>query len=84
MGDVIVVYKVLPDSQEHFESVNKAIEALNPIKFEEEEIAFGLKAFKVTVTIPDGVSGAMDEIENKMTSIPNVNSVETLTVSRGI
>lgn len=83
MGEVIVIYKVLPDTQEHTDSVRKSIEELKPVKIEEEPIAFGLKAFKITMVIPDK-SGLMDELDNKIASIPHVNSVETITVSRSL
>lgn len=83
MGSVIAVFRILPDSQEHAESVKAELEALKPERLEEEPLAFGLRAFKFTAVIPDS-GGVMDELENKLRVVKNVNSVETLSVSRSL
>lgn len=83
MGEVIAVFRIMPDSPESFELVKSAVEALKPARLEEEPVAFGLKAIKVTFLIPDE-GGKMDELENKLEGIENQQSVETLTVSRAM
>lgn len=83
MGDVIAVFRILPDAPDSFEKVKEQIEDMKPAKFEEEPIAFGLKAIKATFIIPDE-GGVMDELENKLNAVDGTESVETLTVSRSL
>jgi len=83
MGDVIAVFRILPDAPDSFGKVKEQVESLKPAKFEEEPIAFGLKAIKVTFIIPDA-GGVMDEMENKLNAIDGTQSVETLRVSRSL
>ncbi len=83
MGEVICVFRIMPESPEKFEEIKKALEELKPDRLEEEPIAFGLKALKFTKVIPDE-SGTQDELENKLESIDGIQSVETLTVSRSL
>lgn len=83
MGEVICVYRILPSSPEKFDSMKKALEELNPERIEEEPIAFGLKAIKLTKVIPDG-PGEQDELEKKIESIDGVDNIETIMVSRSL
>ncbi|RLI98367.1 MAG: elongation factor 1-beta, partial [Candidatus Aenigmatarchaeota archaeon] len=53
MGDVIAVFRILPGSPDGFDNVKSAVEALGPTRLEEEPLAFGLKAIKVTFIVPD-------------------------------
>lgn len=83
IGEVICVYRVLAESQDGFASVKKSLEKLRPNRLEEEPIAFGLKALKFTIIIPDG-PGKVEELENKLNSIKGVGSVENLITSRAM
>ncbi|MCK4497517.1 MAG: elongation factor 1-beta [Candidatus Aenigmarchaeota archaeon] len=83
MGDVICVFRVMPESPEIFDEMKKSLESLSPQRLEEEPIAFGLKALKFTKIIPDE-EGFLDDLENKLKSIKGVQSIETLTVSRSL
>ena len=83
MGDVIAVFRIMPDAPDSFEKVKQQVEALKPAKLEEEPVAFGLMALKVTFIIPDE-GGKMDELENKLNAINSTQSVETLQVSRSL
>ena len=83
MGNVIVLYRILPDSPESFERVKKGLEGLKPDKMEEEPIAFGLKALKVTKVLPE-TPGVDEEFEKKLQSLPHVQSVEIVAVTRGL
>ncbi len=83
MGQVIIVFRILPESPENFSEVREAVQALGPERLEEEPIAFGLKALKVIFLIPDA-GGEQDNLENKLKSVPNVSTVETLTVTRSL
>ena len=75
MGEVICVYKVLPDSPESFDKVKDLLEAMQPARLEEEPIAFGLKALIFTKIIPDG-EGVLEDLENKLNDLDGVGSVE--------
>jgi elongation factor 1-beta len=83
MGDVIAVFRILPDAPDSFDKVKQQVEAANPTKLEEEPIAFGLKAIKATFIIPDE-GGKQDELENRLNAIDGTQSVETLQVSRSL
>ena len=84
MGDVICVFRIMPDSPENFDNIKIELEKLGPQRLEEEPIAFGLNAFKFTKIIPDEVEGALPELEEKLQNIEHVQSVETITVSRSL
>ena len=84
MGDVICVFRIMPDTIENFDIVKSQLEALEPDRLEEEPIAFGLKALKFTKIIPDEVEGALPELEEKLNNIEHRQSVETITVSRSL
>ena len=83
MGEVICVYKIMPDSPETFGKVKEALEAMEPNRLEEEPIAFGLKAVIFTKIIPDG-EGVLEELENKLNDIDGVGSVENTRCSRAM
>jgi len=83
MGEVIVVFRILPKDPKEFENIKKAVEALKPERLEEDPIGFGLSALKATFVIPDA-SGVLDKLEDELNKIEGVNEVETLTVSRGL
>ena len=84
MGDVICVFRIMPDSPESYDSVRSALQSLQPDRLEEEPIAFGLRAIRFTKIIPDEVEGALTELEEKLKSVEHVRSVETITVSRSL
>lgn len=83
MGDVICVFRVMPESLETFGAVKKSLEKLKPQRLEEEPIAFGIKALKFTKIIPDS-EGYVEELENRLRSVKGVQNIETLTVSRSL
>ncbi len=83
MGDVILVYKIIPENMDQFESLRKKLEEKKPDKLEEEPVAFGLKAFKFTKIIPDE-EGTLDKLEEELNSIPEVKSCENIAMSRSL
>jgi len=83
MGDVIVVLRVMPEGVDVIEDVKKGLGELEPQKIEEEPVAFGLKALKVTKIVPDE-ENFLEDLEGKIRSIQGVQSVEVLTVSRSL
>jgi elongation factor 1-beta len=83
MGEVICVYKIMPESPESFGKVRKALEAMKPERLEEEPVAFGLKAIIFTKIIPDQ-PGSLEELENKLNALSGVGSVENIRTSRAM
>jgi elongation factor 1-beta len=83
MGEVICVYRVMPDSPEDSERVRKALEALEPNRLEEEPVAFGIVAMKFTKIIPDG-PGNLEALEKRLNGIEGVGSVENIRTSRAM
>ena len=84
MGEVILVIRVLPDSPDSIEKVKEALEKMNPTRLEEEAIAFGMKAFKVTVRVPDEGGGVQEKIENDIKAIEGVSDIEILMATRAM
>ena len=83
MGDVIVVFRILPKDPKDFERIKNEVNSMKPARLEDDPIGFGLTAMRATFVVPDA-SGVMDELENKLNNIEGVNEVETLTVSRSL
>ncbi|MGC8515962.1 MAG: elongation factor 1-beta [Thermoplasmata archaeon] len=82
MGDVAVVLKILPsDSDVNVTAMMAAVkEALNGIcelnKIEEQEVAFGLKAIRLEVIVPDE-EGKIGAVESRLQSVDGVGQVDT-------
>ncbi len=80
MGNVFVVYRVMPDSPESVESVRERVvnvlrsSGVEVMDVKEEPIAFGLKAILVGVKMEDK-GGVVDEVEEKIRSVEGVESV---------
>lgn len=83
MGDVIVVFKIIPSDMSLFQSVKKELIKLRPQRLEEEPIAFGLKAWKFTKIIPDE-EGTLPALEEKLARIKGVQTVENTEISRSL
>ena len=83
MGEVAIIYRVMPDGPEiDLETIKKNISKLIPEKakvnkIEEKPIAFGLKALEVQIIINDREGGA-EEIESALNKLENVQSVEVI------
>ena len=84
MGEVIVTIKIMPDSPET--DMNKLLLYVKEkCKVEKEEIrpiAFGLKALIIYTIVQD--SGGTDKLEETLSLIPNVQSVEVTDVRRAL
>jgi elongation factor 1-beta len=83
MGDVILVYKILPAEPGKFDGLKAGLEKLNPKRLEEEPIGFGLKALKFTTMVPDE-GGKQEELEEKIRSIDGVGEIELVHFSRSM
>ncbi len=90
MSKVMVDLKVLPESpevdyEELAETVREKLEGLDIVEsiegIDEEPIAFGLKAIRVKVVVPDA-EGGTDRLEETLKEIDDVKQVEVVSASR--
>jgi elongation factor 1-beta len=91
MTNVIVSLKIMPKSPEvdlhkiEADAKKKIIDFAGPgdIKIEEEPIAFGLKALNI-IFIMDEAKGSTEPIEDAVSDIEGVQSVEITDVRRAV
>ena len=87
MGKIIIVYKIFPsestvDLEVLKEKITKELADVASIKrFAEEPIAFGLKALKVNMVLPEE-EGIANETEKRMATIEGVGQIQTLGLTR--
>ncbi len=82
MGEVVAVIKVMPESPDVFENIKSEVEkTIKAEKIEEEPIAFGLKALKITVVVKDD-EGGTEAIEEKLKHIQGVSDVQVVDLGR--
>ena len=83
MGEVAIIYKVMPDGPEvDLETLKQNITKKLPEKarlnkIEEKPVAFGLKSLEVQIILNDREGGA-EEIEKSLGQIESVQSIETI------
>ena len=88
MGSIKVLYKIFPeDIVENFDNLKKTVETCLPESsdvegYDEEPIAFGLKALLVQVRFPEDKTGIVDEFETHLAKIKGVSQVQTVMVRR--
>ncbi|MFT4892309.1 MAG: elongation factor 1-beta [Candidatus Nanohaloarchaea archaeon] len=77
MGKISCVYKVMPeDAETDLEQIKQQIrEKIDVEDIGEEEVAFGLKAVKVS-TITTDEEGGTDAVEDKLEDLENIQSIE--------
>ncbi len=86
MGDVLLVYRIMPEDPEAdleaiVEEVRKITEQYGAYKGSVvEKVAFGLKALKSSVIIPDE-GGIVDELEDKLRTIDGIQSAEAVDIT---
>lgn len=91
MASVIVTIKIMPESPEIDLTALKdsAMELIGKVygeteaRTEEEPIAFGLKALRLTFVF-DESKGSPDILEDQLRNLDGVQSVETVDVRRAI
>jgi elongation factor 1-beta len=87
MGEVVATIKLMPDNPDvDIAKIKVNIEKSIPKeaelhKIEEEPIAFGLIALNVMVVVGD-VEGGTEKVEEALSKIVNVGSVEVVDVRR--
>ncbi|MFB6193374.1 MAG: elongation factor 1-beta [Candidatus Nanohaloarchaea archaeon] len=77
MGKISCVYKIMPEDDEtDLEDVKDQVrEVIDVEDIGEEEVAFGLKAIKVS-TITTDEEGGTDAVEEKLEELDNIQSIE--------
>ncbi len=77
MGKISCVYKVMPeDAETDLEEIKEQIRDLIDVQdMGEEEVAFGLKAVKVSCITTDE-EGGTDAVEEKLDELDNIQSIE--------
>lgn len=83
MGEVIVVYRIMPSDPDRFDSVKRGLEGLEPDRLEEEPVAFGIRAIRFTKAIPDR-GGEQDRLEERIRSVGGVDNLELVAYSRAL
>ncbi len=87
MGEVVATIKLMPESPDvDIAKIKVDIEKSIPEeaelhKIEEEPIAFGLIALNVMVVVGD-IEGGTEKVEEALSKIDNVSSVEVVDVRR--
>ncbi len=88
MARVLVIVKVLPtDIDIDLEDLKKKIEDKLPNNYEVkgydiEPIAFGLKALRLYIFIPEEVEGGTEPLERMIQEVDGVSQIEVETVHR--
>ncbi len=87
MGTMLITYKIMPDSpdtnlEELKEKIKEILEKVEAeeIRFEEEPIAFGLKAIKAGFDLDE--SKELDPIQQEIEKLENISSVEIADMRR--
>ena len=86
MGEVAITYRLMPsDVDVDLEAIKeRAMDILGKRRFHSSEvkpIAFGLKALEITAIIEE-VEGLGDRLEGELGAIEEVQSVETVALTR--
>ena len=88
MARVAIILKVFPSSveiqpQTLLEKIREKLPEGYKIEASgEEPIAFGLKALKLVISMPEETEGGTAQIEDLLRSMPEVNEVEVEAVHR--
>jgi len=88
MAKVLVSMKIFPeDITVNFDQLKQEIEQTIPqdskvLRFNEEPIAFGLKALIVHILIPEEKQDELEKIETNIRQIQGVSNIETFMMQR--
>lgn len=89
MGSALVKFKIMPASAESdLENMKSFLrellgkEDVKGINFEEEPVAFGLRALLVSFTWPE--EKPLEDLQNNFENMEDVNSVQLLDIRRAI
>ncbi|MFW6040458.1 MAG: elongation factor 1-beta [Thermoplasmatota archaeon] len=86
MGDVMIVYKIMPEDPEaDLGSIKEEVKKI-AIKHgelrdtNEEKVAFGLKAIIAKIVLPDE-GGIVDKLEEELNTISGIQSAESVDIT---
>ncbi|MEL9908709.1 MAG: elongation factor 1-beta [Desulfurococcus sp.] len=88
MAQVLVIVRVLPEDVETpLDELRKRIANALPEGYElkmwdEEPIAFGLKALRLAIIMPEQTEGGTETLENLISQVQGVSQVEVEYVNR--
>ena len=88
MAKVLVSMKIYPsDIDLDLESLKEDVRRVLPsyasvYRFEEEPIAFGLKALIAHILLPEDKSGGIEDVESSLQGLEGISQLETLMVRR--
>ncbi len=83
MGEVLVVYRIMPESVEtNLDEIIEKLKEINGFKdCEKEPIAFGLVAIKASFVVADE-EGGTEEIEKKIKNIEGIGEIDVIDIKR--
>lgn len=82
MGNVMVTFRVMPESVEtDLEKIKTSLLKLGSKKVETEPLAFGLNSVKAYFIVPDAEGGS-EELEKAVRKIEGVSEAEITEVNR--
>lgn len=88
MANVLVSMKIFPeDVTTDLDQLKKEIEGTMPkdskvLRFNEEPIAFGLKALIAHIVIPEEKQDELENVEKKIRQLQGVSNIETFMMQR--
>jgi len=83
MGEVAVTFRIMPkDADVDLRGIEKDVRSLAEVRSVElEPVAFGLKALRVLVVVPDAAGGT-EEVERRLREIKGVGNIQAVDVRR--
>ncbi len=82
MGNVMVVFRIMPDGTDtDLEKIKSSLVALGAKKTEEEPLAFGLTAIKAYFVVPDA-EGGTEAVEKSVKAVSGVSEADIVEVNR--
>lgn len=88
MAKIVVTYKIFPtDIAVNLEELRRSIQQSLPPNAEVygysvEPIAFGLNALIAHIIIPEGRTGILSQLEERIQGIPEVSQIQSVMVRR--
>jgi len=83
MGEVAVTFRIMPkDADVDLRGIEKDVRSLAEVRSVElEPVAFGLKALRVLVVVPDAAGGT-EKVEGRLREIKGVGNIQAIDVRR--
>ena len=83
MGEVAVTFRIMPkDANVDLRGIEKDVRSLAEVRSVElEPVAFGLKALRVLIVVPDAAGGT-EKVERRLREIKGVGNIQAVDVRR--